>query len=233
MNALINAIPNQTMTSLDIAELCQKRHDSVKRTIEILSEKTDKRDAVIARPHSVVVQKEANNRIYDVEVYLFSGEEGKLDSITVVAQLSPEFTSALVKRWYKLEGHYEKNVVPNFHIPSSLSEALQLAADQAKQLELAAPKISYYDTIVDRTNLLNASQVAQKIKMSAVKLNRFLDSLSVYNNSVKSSRIFQQWFVDKGFGFVRQTELGYPQAMFTLAGEAWVIQKMVSEGIAQ
>jgi hypothetical protein len=69
--------------------------------------------------------------------------------------------------------------------------------------------------------------------MSAVKLNRFLDSLSVYNNSVKSSRIFQQWFVDKGFGFVRQTELGYPQAMFTLAGEAWVIQKMVSEGIAQ
>ena len=54
--------------------------------------------------------------------------------------------------------------------------------------------------------------------------------MDVYNKAVKSSRVFQQWFVDKGYGLVRQTEMGYPQAMFTLSGEAWVVGKLISEG---
>lgn len=216
----------QSMTSLDISELCQKRHDSVKRTIEILSAKTEKREAVIAYPHSVVVQKEANNRIYDVEVYIFSGEQGKLDSITVVAQLCPEFTAALVKRWYELEN---QNAV---QLPQTFAEALQLAADQARQLELAAPKVQYFDTVVERSTLLNATQVAQKLRMSAMAMNKHLDQLNVYSRGVKRARVFQQWFIDKGFGELKQTELGFSQPMFTTKGEAWVIEKLVGEGVA-
>ena len=220
----------QSMTSLEISELCQKRHDSVKRTIELLSEKTDKRLAVIARPHSVVVQKEVNNRVYDVEVYVFSGEQGKLDSITIVAQLCPEFTAAIVKRWYELESNYEKIVVPQFQIPTTLSEALQLAADQAKQLELAAPKVQYFDRVADTKNLLNASQVGKKIGMSAVKLNQHLTDLGVYDRRI-AKKTFSQWFIDKGYGEVKQTEQGYPQSKFTNKGEQWVIEQLVSEGV--
>lgn len=215
----------QSMTSLEISELCKKRHDSVKRTIEILSEKTDKRDAVIARPHSVVIQKEVNNRIYDVEVYVFSGEQGKLDSITIVAQLCPEFTSALVKRWYELEN---QNAV---RLPQTFAEALQLAADQARQLELAAPKVQYFDRVADTKNLLNASQVGKKVGMSAVKLNQHLADMGVYDRRI-AGRIFAQWFIDKGYGEVKQTEQGYPQSKFTNKGEQWVIEKLVSEGVA-
>ncbi len=36
-------------------------------------------------------------------VYLFEGEQGKRDSIIVVAQLCPEFTARLVDRWQQLE----------------------------------------------------------------------------------------------------------------------------------
>ncbi|KAF1014473.1 MAG: hypothetical protein GAK31_01958 [Stenotrophomonas maltophilia] len=35
--------------------------------------------------------------------YLFTGDQGKRDSIIVVAQLSPEFTARLVDRWQELE----------------------------------------------------------------------------------------------------------------------------------
>lgn len=42
---------NYTMSSREIAELTGKRHDSVKRTIEILSQATDKRPAVIKLHH--------------------------------------------------------------------------------------------------------------------------------------------------------------------------------------
>lgn len=115
--------------------------------------------------------------------------------------------------------------------PQTFAEALQLAADQAKQLEIAAPKVNYYDKVVERETLLNATQVGQKIGLSAVILNRHLDELGVYNKAVKRGRAFRQSFVDAGHGIMRQTETGHAQPMFTLLGEAWVIEKLTSEGI--
>lgn len=207
-----------SITSFDISELVLSRHDDVKRSIERLAER-----GVIALPPMAVMPKEANNRIYNVEIYVFTGEQGKLDSITVVAQLCPEFTAALVKRWYELENQTK--------LPQSFAEALQLAADQAKKIELDKPKVEYYEKIVVRDTLLNASQVAQKIKMSAVAMNRVLDTFNVYHRGIKRARLFQQWFIDKGLGEVKQTELGFSQPMFTTKGEAWVIEKLVGEGI--
>ena len=208
----------QSITSFDISELVLSRHDDVKRSIERLAER-----GVIALPPMAVMPKEANNRIYNVEIYVFTGEQGKLDSIIVVAQLCPEFTAALVKRWYELENQTK--------LPQSFAEALQLAADQAKKIELDKPKVEYYEKIVVRDTLLNASQVAQKIKMSAVAMNRVLDTFNVYHRGIKRARLFQQWFIDKGLGEVKQTELGFSQPMFTTKGEAWVIEKLVGEGI--
>lgn len=117
-------------------------------------------------------------------------------------------------------------------LPQSFSEALQLAADQARQLELAAPKVQYFDTVVERSTLLNATQVAQKLRMSAMAMNKHLDQLNVYSRGVKRARVFQQWFIDKGLGELKQTELGFSQPMFTTKGEAWVIEKLVGEGVA-
>ena len=210
----------QSMTSLDISELCQKRHDNVKRLIDNLINQQ-----VIACPQIEVVQKEANSRNYNVEVYVFSGEQGKLDSITVVAQLCPEFTAALVKRWHELEN---QNAV---QLPQTFAEALQLAADQARQLELAAPKINHYDSVVEKSHLLTATQVAAKLRMSAVALNKILDEFRVYNKAHKRSRVFNTWFEDQGLGELKQTSTGHSQPMFTTKGEAWVIEKLTSEGV--
>lgn len=221
MNMMTQFNHNQnSITSLDISELVQSRHDKVKQSTERLAERE-----VIGLPPMGVVVKEANNRIYNVEVYVFSGEQGKLDSITVVAQLCPEFTAALVKRWYELEN---QNAV---QLPQTFAEALQLAADQARQLELAAPKISHYDTVVEKSHLLTATQVAAKLRMSAVALNKILDEFRVYNKAHKRSRVFNTWFEDQGLGELKQTSTGHSQPMFTTKGEAWVIEKLTSEGV--
>ena len=116
-------------------------------------------------------------------------------------------------------------------LPQSFSEALQLAADQARQLEIAAPKVQYFDAVVERSTLLNATQVAQKLRMSAMAMNKLLDALDVYSHGVKRARVFKQWFIDKGLGELKQTDLGYSQSMFTTRGEAWVIERLVSEGV--
>lgn len=86
----------QSMNSLQIAELVQSRHDSVKRTIERLAEQE-----IIEFPPLVEIKTATK----PTQAYLFSGEQGKLDSITVAAQLCPRFTAAIVKRWQELEQH--------------------------------------------------------------------------------------------------------------------------------
>ncbi len=77
---------NATMTSLEISELVEKRHDNVRRTIETLH-----KSGIIALPQIEEMPTEGRPAL----VYRFTGEQGKRDSIIVVAQLSPKFTARL------------------------------------------------------------------------------------------------------------------------------------------
>ncbi|EAA4709053.1 hypothetical protein CED64_16050 [Salmonella enterica] len=97
MKNMINSEPS--MTSKEISELVSKRHDNVKRTIEKLA-----KDGVIRHPQ-IEDYERINNLGFLVtdKCYRFIGEQGRRDSIVVVAQLSPEFTGLMVDRWQKLE----------------------------------------------------------------------------------------------------------------------------------
>nr|WP_232370133.1 KilA-N domain-containing protein [Xenorhabdus lircayensis] len=113
MNSVANSLTNvtATMSSVEIAKLVNKRHDNVKRTIETLAKR-----GVIQLPQI----EEVNNIQSDSPnsrsgAYIFSGEQGKRDSIVVVAQLSPEFTARLVDRWQELEKQLAKPQA--FHKP--------------------------------------------------------------------------------------------------------------------
>ena len=88
------AVPAAIMTSLQIAELVQSRHEEVKRSIERLSQR-----GVISLPPTAGVKVQRERRVETVTVY----QVGKRDSYVIVAQLSPEFTGALVDRWQELE----------------------------------------------------------------------------------------------------------------------------------
>jgi len=213
MNNLI-VTQDLTMSSREIAELTGKQHSKVMRVINDLSSKGIAKSAILG-----AYRNSQNGQVYE-EITL-----NKRDSLVLVARLSPEFTAAIVDRWQELEAQQSPK------LPQSFSEALQLAADQAKQLELAAPKVAFVDKCVERSTLLTASQVGQKHKLSAIKLNRFLDELGgVYNKGVKRGRVFCQSFVDKGYGELKQTELGHSQALFTTLGEQWINEKLISEG---
>ena len=212
MNEIINADQSLTMSSKEIAAVVESRHDSVKRTMMTLQDK-----GLITFTHTVEKGEGRPAAVLHVN---------KRDSYVVVAQLSPEFTAVLVDRWQELEAKQQPK------IPTNFAEALQLAADQAKQLELAAPKVAFVDNLVSRENLMTATQVASKHKMSAVKLNKLLDELGgVYNQSVKRGRVFIQSFIESGYGEIKQTEQGYSQALFTPAGEVYINEKLISEGI--
>ncbi|TRO20907.1 hypothetical protein EQ828_15310 [Ectopseudomonas mendocina] len=118
MNQLLTTGKAPTMNSREIAELVGSRHDNVRVAIERLAAR-----GVIEIP----AMQEIPTATKPVAVYVFSGERGRRDSIVLVAQLSPEFTAALVDRWQALEA----GAVPR--LPQTLPEALRLAADLAEQ----------------------------------------------------------------------------------------------------
>lgn len=70
----------------------------------------------------------SHGRRHTVQVYHLD----KRSSFVVVAQLSPEFTARLVDRWQQLE---DEKASGDFAIPRTIGDALQLAADQARQID--------------------------------------------------------------------------------------------------
>ena len=82
-----------TMSSREISELVESRHDNVKRSMETL------------RDGGLISFTQSQETSHDgpgarpVAVYLVN----KRDSYVVVAQLSPAFTARLVDRWQELE----------------------------------------------------------------------------------------------------------------------------------
>lgn len=207
----------KTMSSREISTLTNKQHSHVIRDAKVVIDQILD-DPNLDDPHFQIIQ---DGRGYISEIHM-----DRNLTLCLVSGYSVSLRMAIIKRWDELEN---QNAV---QLPQTFAEALQLAADQARQLELAAPKVQYFDTVVERSTLLNATQVAQKLGMSAMAMNKHLDQLNVYSRGVKRARVFQQWFIDKGFGELKQTELGFSQPMFTTKGEAWVIEKLVGEGVA-
>lgn len=161
----------QSMNTLDISELVQSRHDKVKQSTERLVER-----GVIAQPPMGSVVKTVNGRDYETEVYVFSGEQGKLDSITVVAQLCPEFTAAIVKRWYELEAQVAQ---PQITTPQDYLSALKALVVSEEQKQIAIQErdhaIATKAEIGSRREATALGRLSAKVK-EVEKLKTQLDS---------------------------------------------------------
>lgn len=105
------------MSSREIADLVGSRHDKVKQSIERLADK-----GVIQLPPLGEVRNHLGQAVTEYSVC-------KRDSFVVVAQLSPEFTAALVDRWQELESQLAV-ALPDFSNPAAAARAW---ADQVEQ----------------------------------------------------------------------------------------------------
>lgn len=213
-----NVARNVTMSSREIAELVGSRHDNVRVTIERLAAR-----GVIELP----AMQEIPTATRPVAVYVFAGAKGKRDSIVVVAQLSPEFTAALVDRWQALEAQQAPRV------PQTLAEALRLAADQAEQIEqqqaalaIAAPKAAFVDQYVENTGSMSFRQAAKLLKANERRFRQMLLDKGVMYYLSGTLTPYQQ-HIDAGrfqvkTGTSERNQHAFTQARFTPKGLQWV-----------
>lgn len=198
----------QSITSLEISELVEKRHDNVKRAIESLVNQE-----IIARPQIEVVQNTVNNRAYSTDVFVFVGERGKRDSIVVVAQLCPEFTARLVDRWQELETQVQQPTLalPNFTDPAEAAiawaaefKAKQLAQVQVMQLETKLteiqPDIDALARIAKADGSLCMRDAANNLQVRQNELKRFL---------IANAWIYKRNGNDAWHGYSDKLQAGY------------------------
>lgn len=210
-----NSIP--CMTSREMADLTEKRHDNVRRTIESLFH-----EGLISKPQIEDGNKAANGvveRVYHV---------CKRDSYVIVAQLSPQFTARLVDRWQELEA-----AAPAFIIPTTLSGALRLAAEQAEVIEhqaaelaAAAPAVEFVGRYVDSTGSKGFRQVCKLLKVKEPDFRLFLKEKSIMYRlggewTAHSQHIDAGRFVVKA-GTSDVNGHAFNSARFTPKGISWV-----------
>ncbi len=220
MTHLIPAVNALTMSSREIAELVDSRHDSVRRTVERLAER-----GVIALPP--LVEKATAGR--PSAEYVFSGDQGKRDSIIVVAQLSPEFTARLVDRWQELESA-NRVQLPDFTNPAASARAwaeqYELRAIAQQALAIAAPKVEFVDRYVENTGTLTFRQVAKLLKANERVLRQLLIDghvmyrlngvMTPYQNHIDAGRF------EVKTGTSERNNHAFAQARFTPKGVQWI-----------
>jgi phage antirepressor YoqD-like protein len=178
----------QKMSSREIAELTEIRHDSVKRTIETLADK-----GIIESPQ-IVNFKNINN--VEGQEYLIC----KRDSYIVVAQLSPAMTARLVDRWQELEAKQVLSL-PDFNNPVIAARAWADAKESEQaalvQLEAARPAVEFVERYVEAKSSKCLSDVAKLLKHKPQAFFKLLsDNEVIFKRS--GSWIPYQKHIDKG-----------------------------------
>ena len=141
------------MNSKEIAELVGSRHDNVKTSVERLANQ-----GVIVLPAMQdipFVDDSGRNRT--TKAYVFSGEQGKRDSIVIVAQLSPKFTAALVDRWQELEKQLLEPKLPQTYL-DALKALVALEESKIALTQENAVLNDMLDNTFGYCSILRASQ---------------------------------------------------------------------------
>ncbi|SAM35783.1 putative phage-encoded protein [Pseudomonas sp. 1 R 17] len=167
------------MSSREIAELVEARHNDVIATIERLfskgllrSDRKSRRESTGGRP---------------IEVYDLS----ERDTHLVIAGYSDEHRARVIDRWQDLES----KVVGQLHIPTNFADALQLAADVAKQnaslqqvIQQQAPKVQAFERLAGTHGSICITTAAKQLGVGPLKLFKWLsDNRWIYRRAAFSA----------------------------------------------
>ena len=154
MNELIQKSVNElTMSSREIATLCDKEHKNVLADIRHMCQQLNLDVLTFQHIYLDSMNREQTEYLLDKETCL-----------CLVAGYNAKLRMAIIKRWQELE-----QATTQKPVPLTFAEALRAYADeveaheQTKQtLAIAEPKAQYFDKLVERNLLTNFTTTAKE-----------------------------------------------------------------------
>jgi len=202
MSDLITTQGALTMTSREIADLTDKRHDNVMRDIRAMLVELHGEGGVLSFEDTQINPQ--NGQSYPA--YRLP----KRETLILVSGYSLSMRARIIDRWQQLETEAAK---PVHLIPQSLPEALRLAADLAEQkaqavaaLAVAAPKAEALDRMAGADGSLCITDAAKVLKVRPKDLFQWLHA---------NHWIFRRPGSGVWVGYADKVQLGLVEMIYT------------------
>ncbi|MEN6082900.1 phage regulatory protein/antirepressor Ant [Chromobacterium piscinae] len=187
-----------TMSSREIAELCDKRHDHVMRDIRIMLVELYGEGGV---PRFGDTHRNPQN---GQEYPVF--QLPKDLTLTLVAGYNVRLRKRIIDRWLELEQKMAVPTLPDFQDPVAAArawadqlEGRQIAEQQKVLLEHKvaeqAPKVQFHDDVANTINCQTMDEVAKELGAGRNRLYAFLREKGVLMHSNEP----YQRFIDQGY----------------------------------
>ena len=162
-----------TMSSREIATLCDKEHRNVLADIRTMCEQLNLDVLTFQHIYLDSMNREQTEYLLDKETCL-----------CLVAGYNAKLRMAIIKRWQELE----QATTPR--LPQTYLEALRALADEVEahehtqqQLAIAEPKVQYFDKLVERNLLTNFTTTAKEFGIKRKDLiDYLLDNGYIYRD---------------------------------------------------
>ncbi|MDY0104628.1 MAG: phage regulatory protein/antirepressor Ant [Lentimicrobium sp.] len=182
----MNIEKNNAMSSREIADLTTKRHSDVMRDIRVLvhqlNNQTERKSALSDYSFNEISYLDING--ISRPEYLLS----KKETLLLVSGYNPVLRAKIIDRWEELEGNHQKEIAQAILNPDYVISMMELIkAERAeKQLLLSAkskqdevirqqaPKVEYYNEVLNSEGLISVTQIAADLGLTAIKLNKWL-----------------------------------------------------------
>lgn len=172
-NLVIMKDQQAVTSSLQVAENFDKQHKNIMQVIDRKMNSAENS----AQYQSMFVEGTYKDK---------SGKQNKMyymnrDGFTFIAMGFTGSKADTFKLKYIEAFNQMENEVKNggFKVPSTMAEALRLAADQQEQIEAMKPKVNYFDQIMASKSLMITTTIAKDYGMSAKAFNDLLKKLKI------------------------------------------------------
>ena len=222
----------RVVTSYDIANLHERDikrvNEQFKNNRDKLIENEDyfivKRDKISKSIISTLEKLPPNMK----ELVLFT-ESGYLMLVkTFNDDLSWKIQGVLIKSYFKIK-ELQQN---EFKVPKTFKEALLLAVEQQEeierlelenkekqeQLEIQAPKVSYYDIVLNSPNLVTVTQIAKDYGKSGKWLNKLLNELKIQYKQSNQWLLYSKY---QGKDYTQSVTYADEDSEFTKLNTKW------------
>jgi phage regulator Rha-like protein len=252
MNEISTIVDGDRMTSLQIAEITGKRHADVMKAIRKMEPAWSK---INEGNFSLVDYQDKKGETRPC--YSLNKEE----CLYIATKFNDEARAKLIKRWKELEEQHQKPSVPQNYLEAlkslvkSEEEKQQLALENKKQQEQIVtisktnmelgnkiiemlPKVSYYDKILQSNATMTVTQIAQDYGMSAMRLNKELESMRI-QHKVRGQWILFAQFLEGGYVHSRAVDIvrsdGWHDVKYntewTTKGRIFLYESLKAKGI--
>lgn len=125
-----------------------------------------------------------------------------------------------------------KSRIGHFEIPTTLSGALQLAADQARLLEEQQPKVEFYDTVANCSETISLSDAAKILKIPGIGPRIIFQELHarkiLFSKNGIRNQPYQK-YIDEGWFELKEKTFKKPDESDGLFFQTRVTQKGLDE----